>query len=243
MTPNETANRTAPGIGDLGSKFMLDSATYKRGAELGFAGLDFYVVGRGGVLGDVPADVVTAAFGFFEPATVRSNWEAGTQVLPPRRAAEEFAGCAHRYAEEHFPDTLDAGRLADLAGRVLAAADVAGAPLFGGWRSLPVPDSPKARALHHVNGLRELRGGLHIGAVLAAGLRPLDAVLLQTPHMAPIFGWPEPHADVSGLADVWQQAEDATDRAMAAAFDVLDERERAELCELVDEAHDAVTAG
>ena len=61
----------------VGSHFMLDGNTYKRGAELGFQGLDFYATGRGGVLGDVDADVVAAAFAFFEPGQVRTQWDAG----------------------------------------------------------------------------------------------------------------------------------------------------------------------
>ena len=48
---------------------MTDPATYAYGAELGFEGMDFYVAGRGGALGDVPADVVAAAFVFFAPTS------------------------------------------------------------------------------------------------------------------------------------------------------------------------------
>jgi hypothetical protein len=241
MTPIETAARTAEGIVTLGTAFMMDGDTYTRGAELGFTGLDFYIVGRGGVLGDVDADIVVACFGYFEPTMIRTNWEAGTKVLGPRRAAEEFAACGHRFAERRFPDDLDVTRLADLAGRVVESASAAGAPLFAGWRRLPVAGAPKARALHHLNALRELRGGLHIGAVRAAGLRPLDAVLVKAPVMAGLYGWPEPYDDVSALGDTWQHAEDGTNRAMADAFSVLDARERAELCHLVGAVHAAVT--
>ena len=61
------AAQTAGAVSSVGSHFMLDGTTYAHGAGLGFAGLDFYVGGRGGVLGDVDADVVAAAFAFFEP--------------------------------------------------------------------------------------------------------------------------------------------------------------------------------
>ena len=70
MNPIDLGRATAPAIHDLPSKFMLDGATYVRGAELGFEGMDFYAAGRGGVLGDVTADVVAAAFVFFEPGLV-----------------------------------------------------------------------------------------------------------------------------------------------------------------------------
>ena len=105
-----------------------------------------------------------------------------------------------------------------------------------------MPDAPKAAALHHLNGLRELRGGLHIGAVLAAGLRPLEAVLVKAPFMAGIFGWPEPYDDVSALGDSWQQAEDGTNLAMEAVFAPLDDADRAELVLLVEAVHGAISA-
>ncbi|MGH9273555.1 MAG: helix-turn-helix domain-containing protein, partial [Acidimicrobiales bacterium] len=87
------ATATAAAVSTVGSHFMLDGNTYKRGAELGFAGLDFYVTGRGGVLGDVDADVVTAAFTFFEPGHVRTQWDSGRAVMSPAEAAAAFAQC------------------------------------------------------------------------------------------------------------------------------------------------------
>lgn len=236
-----TATATAAAVSGLGSHFMLDGQTYKQGAALGFAGLDFYVVGRGGVLGDVDADVVTAAFTFFNPDHVRTQWESGLGVMPAAEAAAAFAACGATWAEEHLPDNLDAARLAELAGRAAGSARVACAPVFAGWRALPVPGSPKAAALHQMNALRELRMGLHAAAVVSAGLTPLQALSIRTPHMAPIFGWPGP-ADTDGLQALWDGAEERTDVAMAHAFDGLDDAERAELVELADAAEAAATA-
>jgi len=230
---------TADAVSQVGSHFMLDGDTYKRGAELGFEGLDFYVTGRGGVLGDVDADVVSAAFAFFEPGSVRTLWEQGRAVMPAAQAATEFAACCHRWAETHVPDDLDASRLADLAGRVVATARPACAPVFAGWRALPVPEAPKARAVHHMNVLRELRLGLHSAAVLAAGLSPLQALSVRSPAMAPLFGWPE-LADVTGLQAVWDDAEANTNRAIAHAYEGLDDGERTELVELTGALRKAI---
>jgi hypothetical protein len=235
------ATETASAVSSIGSHFMMDGGTYKRGAELGFAGLDFYVAGRGGVLGDVDADVVAAAFTFFEPDHIRTQWELGRAVMPAAKAADEFAACCHAWAEAHVPDDLDAGRLAELAGRVVAGARPACAPIFAAWRALPVPTSPKAAAVHQMNALRELRNGLHAASVVAAGLTPVDAVALRTPHMAPLFGWSE-LPDTSEVGAPWEQAEAATNRAMAHAFEVLDEAERDELVELANALH-AATSG
>jgi hypothetical protein len=55
MDSVEAAKQTAAAIGQLGGAFMIDGSTFARGGELGFGGLDFYVLGRGGVLGDTTA--------------------------------------------------------------------------------------------------------------------------------------------------------------------------------------------
>jgi hypothetical protein len=232
------ATATAAAVSAVGSHFMLDGQTYKRGAELGFQGLDFYVTGRGGVLGAVDADVVSAAFTFFEPTNVRTLWEQGCAVLPPADAAAAFAACCAAWAETHVPDDLDSARLAALAGQAVTAARPACAPVFAGWRALPVPESPKAAAVHQMNALRELRNGLHGAAVIAAGLTPLEALSVRTPGMAPIFGWSD-LADATGLQEVWEGAEARTDAAMAHAYEPLAEADRDELVALADALHDA----
>ena len=113
---------------------MLHGGTYARGAELGYQGLDFYVCGRGGVLGKVDADVVSAAFGFFEPAQVRTLWDQSRAVLPLQEAAGRWAECCATWAEAKVPDDLDVDldRLGALLDAVVAEARPAGAPVFCG---------------------------------------------------------------------------------------------------------------
>lgn len=235
------ARASAPAVSTVCSHFMMDGDTYKHGAQLGFQGLDFYVTGRGGVLGDVDAGVVTAAFTFFAPDHVRTQWELWRSVMAPRAAAVEFAACAATWAEAHVPDDLDAARLGELVGKVAAGARPACAPIFAAWQTLEVPSSPKAAAVHRMNGLRELRQGLHAACVVASGLSPLQAVSMRQPHMAPILGWPELADTSDELQAVWQSAEDATDRAIAHAYDGLSEPERSELAELAGALHEATS--
>ncbi len=245
VTALDAATTTADAIGEIASHFMLDPATYARGAELGFDGMDFYVAGRAGVLGDAPADVVVASLVFFAPDGVRESWDRAAAVMPRRQAAEAFADCAHVWADAHLPDDLDAARLAELAGRVVDGADAALAPVFAGWRLLPVPAAPKARAVHHLNGLRELRFALHSAAVLSAGLAPLEALTFRSPYMVQIFGWAEPWPDdrLTESGASWHAAEAATNRRMAKALAVLPRDELDELVELVGSAHAASAAG
>ena len=168
MTQAETAKAIAKPVGEMGGAFMLDGATYARGAELGFSGIDFYVLGRGGVLGDTIPDVVSSAFFFWNPEQVRTQWELARKVMEPAKAAVEWADLCHAYGEAHLPEFAALNRFSELAAKVCDAASPAGAALFAGWRALPAPgtDRPKARAQHYLNSLRELRGGLHGGAIL-----------------------------------------------------------------------------
>lgn len=241
MTPEETASATAMPIVEVAAKFMLAPTTYQKGGELGYQGLQFYVCGRGGALGDVAADVVAAAFVWMHPEMVRTNWEAGRAVAPAGEAARAFACCLQTWAEEHVPSTNGIERLAELAGKAVASASAAGAPLFAGWRALPLPGEPRARAVHHLNALRELRGGLHAGAVLAAGIDPLEALHVRTPYLAQPFGWSDPAPDVTAVRERWEAAEAATDAAMGRRLASLEESERRELADLAAELHAATS--
>lgn len=234
LTALETAAATTPFISELPSRFMLDGATYARGGELGYDGLDFYAAGRGGTLGDVDADVVAAAFVFFNPTMVRDYWERAAKVGPVEAAGREFAACAHQWGRDHLGpvDAAQLTRLADLLARVVASANPAGAPLFAAWRALDEPADAPARVIHYANALRELRGARHGCAVLAAGVEPRVAVHVKSPHMAAMFGWPEPVEDLEAHRSAWNGADAETDTAFAPAFEALDANERYELVDL-----------
>ncbi|HEV7723197.1 MAG TPA: hypothetical protein VGO60_18035 [Iamia sp.] len=239
MTPDATATATAGVVGDLPSRFMLDMATYVAAAEDGFQGMDFYAAGRGGALGDVPSAVVAAAFVFFEPGLVEESWTRAGDVMPRQAAADRWAAACHRWAEAHVTtDEADLLRLADLLGRMTAAASPAGAPCFAAWRAQAEPDAdrPAALALHRLLVLRELRGGLHGAAVITHGLSPHAALTIRSPGMLPVFGWDGPHpaADDAHTHSAWNEAELATDRAIAPAYEALDEAERVELRDLLE---------
>lgn len=245
MDAVEAAKRSAQAIGDLGGGFMMDGATYARGGELGLEGLDFYVLGRCGVLGDTTAGVAASGLNFWNPPHVAAMWDRARGVMSPSAAGAEWAAVAHAYGETHLPDGHDYDRFSELAARVCEQASPACAALFAGWMALPVPgtDRPKARAYHYINALRELRGGLHAGAVLAAGLTPLDAVAFRSPFMAGVFGWdPDSLPDGATVKERWKIAEAGTDAAMSRTLEVLDASERAELVSIIDGAHAAWTA-
>ena len=181
------------------------------------------------MLGEVHADVVVAALVFFAPGAVHEAWERSALVMSREQAAREWAAVGHAWATAHLPDEIDWPTVAALLGRVVAAAPVAGAPIFAGWRALAEPEAAKPLALHRLNALRELRGALHGAAVLTVGLTPVEAIVVRTPAMLPVFGWPEPYPDAKPLHDRWGLAEARTDRMLGRNLSVLDATERADL--------------
>jgi hypothetical protein len=239
MDPIKAAEATGPVIAGLPGGFMLDGATYARGGELGFDGVDFYVVGRGGALGEVEGSVVAAAFVFFHPPMIVERWARGREVMAPAEAAQAFASCLDTWAGDHLADGVDYERLAELEGKLIAGASLAGAPLFAAWAAVPEPKEPKALALHRMNVLREWRGAIHGAAVVASGLEPLEAIMVRTPVMAGLFGWPEPHPDPTPHRSVWADVEAATNRTASRAFVSLDPAECDELVALALSARQA----
>ena len=231
MTPEQAAHDTRDAIVRYAGSFMSDPALYAHGAALGFEGMDFYVAGRGGVLGDVAADIVVAAFVYAPDHAIRPRWDRSGLVMTRRRAASEFALCAHTWGEEHVSDDIDAAATAELLGRVARESDAACAPLFAGWRLLDEPRAPKALLVHRLNALRELRGAVHAAAILTVGLKPLEALLVRTPAIAKVFEWPEPYPDPAPFEERWKLAEARTDRVFGRRLAVLDEAERDRLVE------------
>jgi hypothetical protein len=235
MSTAETARAIADPVNDLGGRFMLDGATYARGAELGFSGMDFYFRGRAGVLGEVDTATVTAELGFFEPATVAANWDPARGVMDAGDAASAFMACGHEWGRTHLDEQLAASPLADLVQRIADGSTEADPPaLFAAWRDQPWPTDPPARALHAIHLLRELRGGLHVRAVRDAGLDPHAAVVVKAgTGTAEFFGWSAPHPDPEDSRAAWQAAEATTNDLVAQTLAVLDESEQATLVRLL----------
>ena len=246
LSPLDAVRSTSGPLHNLGGRLMASRSTFRRGAEWGWSdGLSFYVAGRGGVLGDVDAEVVAAAFGFFNPASIAPLWERGVAVAGARAAARRYNEAAAAWGRDRFDDDDDIGQLASLGERVIAAADGAALPLFAGWRAEPRVDDRAGHAGQVIHVLREWRGGNHLVATVAVGLRPLEAVLTSDgPQQATVCGWSEPFPDCQGLVPLRQEAEGLTDRLCSAAFERgLDSGERAAFAALVGAAHARVTGG
>lgn len=238
----ETVRAVADPIGSFGGAFMLHPETLGPCKEAGYPnGFAYYVAGRGGVLGDVDADVVSAAFGPFAPSLVRAMWEAGVVVEGAAASSRRYAeACAH-WGEKRVSSFAGARRFAELAERVINAVPAYGNSLFVGWRSLRWPDGDGARAFFLLHLLREWRGSVHIVAVSASGLSPLDSILALDESQgggaekAKRFGWQEPFNDSSHLRETRIAAEKLTDSLQIPVYETaLSAGERAEFVGLVE---------
>ncbi|MFM8267058.1 MAG: SCO6745 family protein [Ilumatobacteraceae bacterium] len=233
MTTNPISGLTAP-VGTIGGMWMLHPEVLGPCREFGYPnGYAYYVAGRGGVLGDVEADVVSAAFGFFAPSLVAKMWTAGIAAEGARAAARRYGTACAEFGQSRLADFDGADRLAALADRVASDVDAAGLSLFAGWRAEPRPTDAGALAFFCIHLLRELRGSAHLVAVLASGLSPRDAVLASggTAH-AELFGWRGPFPDVDPGRRA--AAEELTDQYVERLYrSVLADDEIAELVHLV----------
>lgn len=244
MTARALSDAVSPFFGDLGSKYMLDPATAEIAKQAGYPdGFSFYFAGRGGVLGDVDADVIHAAFMFFDQGIVRKMWERGVKVEGARKAGTRYAKAADSWGKTHLQGFAQASRFNVLAEKVVNSVDPVGLSLFAGLRAEALSDDPIERTYRLVTWLRELRGCLHINAVVSEGLNGREAVLASDngAFFAKLHGYQEPYPDVSHLKDRRAKAEETTSRLMADIYErSLNAAERAEFAGLTAELKAAV---
>jgi hypothetical protein len=222
MTGDEVVRATYDPIHDIGTTLFLNPETMGRASEWGWANpFAFYFAGRGGVLGDVEADVVAAAMGWFNPEIVAAMFAEGVAVAGARQAALRMVEANAIWGREHFADVgLDA--FVPLADRLVDGADGGGLALFAGWRAQPRVDDVPGRAAQLFQILREWRGANHLVATTAVGLSPLQAILTNEGEgQARFFGWSDPFPDVSAIKALHADAEEMTNRLCATQFEAL----------------------
>ena len=185
-------------------------------AEWGYANpFAFYFAGRGGMLGDVPADVVVSALGWFEPAAVRTMYAEGAGVAGAKEAAARMAEAHAKWGEKHFAGVTGIDDIVAVTEEMVAGLEGSAIPLFVGWRDAGRADSAGGRAAQLMQMLREWRGGLHLVATTAVGLSPLEAILSNEGEgQAKFFGWSAPFPQSETLKPRHDAAEEMTGRAL-----------------------------
>lgn len=225
----------------LAMAWLMDESTIRRASELGLTaeGMGGYAVGRLGVLGDCPIDNVVGAAYFWEPSTMRSMVEAGRAAMSPAEGAAIYTTICQEWGAEKLADMEGVERLGEILEKVVESASPLGAPLFVGWRDMPLPsEAGPARTFQLAQVMRELRFSRHAVAIQAAGIGPLEAILSGPAGEwnAKMFGWPQPYPDVADLVEARETAEAVTDQMHALDLDVLTDDERADLRNLAKAA-------
>ncbi|MEO5840176.1 MAG: hypothetical protein ABIQ73_02210 [Acidimicrobiales bacterium] len=218
-------------VSDLGGRFMLNRATFARGAELGFQpGFEFYVLGRFGVLGEVAADVVAASAVFINPDKLAEAWTAAVAIASPDKGAALYNDICQSHGRTHLAAVPDLDGFVALAEVVLAQASMINAPIAAGWRALPRATDVPGRSQQLLQTLRELRMARHGVCIHAEGLTPLEAIIAGPGGAAnaKMFGWPEPFPDAAPLSARRAAAEARTDQLSAVDFAHLTDAERDE---------------
>jgi len=166
-------------------------------AKLGLNFLTGYVWGRAAALGEPRAEVVTGAFGVFEPNLLASLYEMGRQACGRAEvlAVRSEATIASLAAVLEGEDVANA---AEALRQAVEAADGTGRVLFSGLRSLGWPEDPVGQLWRACEALREHRGDSHLAASVSWGLGPAEMNVLSELWLgmpmgshATTFGWPE----------------------------------------------------
>lgn len=145
---------------------------------LPLADLPAYYTSRAGCMGQVPGEVVVAAFGVFSPDLIIPNVEQGWRtaecdtVLRTRLEGQTAA------LQKVLGDRLGVDRATEILLRAGRAGSAGGRFLYAGLLSLPLPPPGWGRLWRAADIVREYRGDSHLAAWVAAGLDPVEAGLM-----------------------------------------------------------------
>jgi hypothetical protein len=138
-----------------------------------------YFCSRGSVMGQVPGEVIAAAFAVFNPAVVVPLVTQGWSLTDAATICDtRTAGATDQLRRILGPEPDGLGRAGDLLARAVEPLRPEGRPLFGGLASLGLPDEPLADAWRRADMLREYRGDAHTSAWTAAGFDATEIGLL-----------------------------------------------------------------
>lgn len=138
-----------------------------------------YFTSRGSCMGQVPGELVAAAFAVFNPAVVVPSVAAGWALTDaPTIASARTAGAVAQLARILGPSPEGLARATELLARACEPLRPEGRPLYAGVLSLGLPGDPLGDMWRLGDRLREYRGDSHTGSWIAAGLDAVEIGLL-----------------------------------------------------------------
>jgi hypothetical protein len=147
--------------------------------ELGLSYIPGYFCSRGACMGQVPGQVVVAAFGVFNPDIVVPAVEEGwSKTDAPTILDARRRGATASLARLLGDDPAGIERATELLRRAADAASGEGRPIFSGLRSLGWPGDPLGDMWRAADLVREHRGDSHTCAWVSQGVSPVEITLL-----------------------------------------------------------------
>ncbi len=138
-----------------------------------------YFTSRGSVMGQVPGEVVAAAFAVFNPDAVVPSVELGwTKVDAATICAARTRGAVEQLVRVLGAEPERLHRTTGLLADAVAPLRPEGKPLFAGLLSLGPPGDPMGDLWRLADMLREYRGDAHTAAWTSAGLDATEVGLL-----------------------------------------------------------------
>jgi hypothetical protein len=138
-----------------------------------------YFTSRGSLMGQVPGELVAAAFAVFNPVVVvpavTSGW-AITDAKSVCAARRDGAVAQLQRILGSNPAGVDEARR--ILQRAVSVLRPEGRPLFAGTLSQSIPDDALAACWHYGDMLREFRGDAHTAAWISAGFDATEIGLM-----------------------------------------------------------------
>jgi hypothetical protein len=138
-----------------------------------------YFCSRGSLLGQVPGELIAAAFAVFSPSVVvpavTFGWSV-TDAATIERARTE--GAIAQLTRILGPEPAGIKRVRDVLDRASRSPRVAGKPLYAGVLAREAPGSAMGAAWRFADRLREYRGDAHTAAWTTAGFDAVEIGLL-----------------------------------------------------------------
>ncbi|HET6875537.1 MAG TPA: hypothetical protein VFH70_12195 [Acidimicrobiales bacterium] len=138
-----------------------------------------YFTSRGSVMGQVPGQLVAAAFGVFNPSVVVPAVTTGWGLIDAATIeAARTRGALGQLRRILGESPADVGKLATSLESASSALPLEGHPLYAGLMAVPVPDDDLGAAWRFADRLREFRGDAHIAAWTSAGFDAVEIGLI-----------------------------------------------------------------
>ncbi|CAB4652743.1 unannotated protein [freshwater metagenome] len=228
MNNQELLDAACPTINVFGAAYYFIPETLQAGKDINLGGMEFYVQGRAGQMGNCDPDAVASAFGYFKPALLRSILEAARAKVEPRVAGTAHLESCAALGRTKLASLPNLEAFVAVLEKINNAADPDSLALYAAIRTETLASDAAGRAMQLIAILREFRGSAHLVALRAVGVKSSTAHFIKRPDMWKQFGYTEDEAPevTDAILKKMDEAEKLTDAIVEPAFAVLTQDER-----------------